>query len=266
MTDIAPDPPELLCRYRWAAHAAGGGNVLDVGRGTETGAAPDLLDLPFGAGEFDAIVCFETIDEVSDPGRALDELQRVLTPDGVLLISSAIHDLPAALAARFANVATHHQQTYAASLICDSRTLAHDDPTQPIPTTTTKTSAHPPDTTLCTIATATNGTPPTPPTHHELTLGAPPDDDGLALWRDRAIEAEINLTVCETDTFWERYVGNETILIGTTRETHLKRQLANLEREREAARDALWALERSASWRLTAPLRRIKRLGRRAPG
>ena len=48
----------------------------------------DVGDLPFDDASFDLIVCFETIEHVPDPGRALAELQRVSAPDGLLLVST----------------------------------------------------------------------------------------------------------------------------------------------------------------------------------
>ena len=39
-------------------------------------------------GRFELVVCFETVEHVDDPMAALDELSRVLTADGILLISS----------------------------------------------------------------------------------------------------------------------------------------------------------------------------------
>jgi len=309
----AAPTPELYARYRWAAHAVRGANVLDVGCGTGTGAAllaehagrvtgvdrsseaivtatprhravafqqADLLDLPFAAGEFDAVVCFETIEQVADTARALDELQRVLAPNGVLLISSAnrgvyppgnpLHlselsadELRAALEARFANVATHHQQTYAASLICDSGILAHDDPTQPIPTTTTKTTAHPPDTALYTIATATNGTPPTPPAHHELTLGAPLDERErrrlAAVWKKRCIQADRKLAEARSEELFQRGALAARLERLDATETELRERIAVAERRLARDQAATATLLRSASWRLTAPLRKTKR-------
>jgi SAM-dependent methyltransferase len=44
-------------------------------------------------GPFDVAVSFETIEHVDDPGRALDELARVLAPGGVLVCSSPNRDL-----------------------------------------------------------------------------------------------------------------------------------------------------------------------------
>jgi O-antigen biosynthesis protein len=48
----------------------------------------DLAALPWDAEQFDVVVCFETIEHVSDQARAFDELVRVLAPEGVLLVSS----------------------------------------------------------------------------------------------------------------------------------------------------------------------------------
>jgi ubiquinone/menaquinone biosynthesis C-methylase UbiE len=114
---------EHLARYRWAAPLASGRRVLDAGCGVAYGAAmlaaagavevigvdreSDVLDsarpqmpnnvrletadisaLPYEDGRFDLVVCFEVIEHVDDPGRALDELRRVLAPDGLLALSS----------------------------------------------------------------------------------------------------------------------------------------------------------------------------------
>ena len=48
----------------------------------------DVGDLSFDDASFDLIVCFETIEHVPDPGRALAELQRVTAPEGLLLVST----------------------------------------------------------------------------------------------------------------------------------------------------------------------------------
>lgn len=114
---------EHLARYAWAAPLARGRRVLDAGCGlaygsamlAEAGArevvgvdraesvleaarprvgdsvrlqAADLLELPFDDGEFQLVACFEAIEHVEDPLAVLDELRRVLAPDGLLAISS----------------------------------------------------------------------------------------------------------------------------------------------------------------------------------
>jgi SAM-dependent methyltransferase len=115
---------EHRARYRFGAQVVAGKKVLDascgVGYGLEilstAGAASvigvdvsteaigeakarfgeyaeelveaDLRKLPFEDDSFDAVVSFETIEHVEEPERALAELDRVLRPDGILVISS----------------------------------------------------------------------------------------------------------------------------------------------------------------------------------
>jgi SAM-dependent methyltransferase len=51
-------------------------------------AAGDVTGLPFADASFDVACSFETIEHVADPARALDELARVLRPDGLLAVST----------------------------------------------------------------------------------------------------------------------------------------------------------------------------------
>jgi SAM-dependent methyltransferase len=270
--DQASEPPasERDARYRWAAPLLAGADVLDAGHAAGRGTAPlaeharrvashrgDPLELPFADDEFDAVVCFETMQHLAEPDRALDELQRVLRPQGLLLVSSVSDGLRAALEARFADVAIHRQQTYVASLLCDDRTLRHDDPREPIPTTTTKATATTPGDEPHTIATATDGRPPAAAGNH-LALGERAPDDALRMWQHRAVRAEIDLAVSQMDVYWEHHqLGTERIERAAARERQLEERLATLERERELARAAHDAIRTSASWRATAALRRL---------
>jgi len=113
---------EHVVRYRWAAQVAASRSVLDAGCGTGYGSAilaaagasevigidiaaevvtrtadkdeavslraGDVRALDFEDGRFDLVVCFEVIEHLDDPMAALDELARVLAPDGLLLLSS----------------------------------------------------------------------------------------------------------------------------------------------------------------------------------
>jgi ubiquinone/menaquinone biosynthesis C-methylase UbiE len=48
----------------------------------------DVADLAFGESAFDVVCSFETIEHVDDADRALAEFARVLTEDGVLVVST----------------------------------------------------------------------------------------------------------------------------------------------------------------------------------
>ena len=167
---------EHLARYRWARQFVQGRRVLDAGSGTGFGAlmlaeagaahvvgidndAPaveqasagcshnieftvgDVAAIPFGDASFDVVTCMEVIEHVEDPERVLDELQRVLKPDGLLLLSTpnrdvvvpgnrfhvhefTPHELTETLSARFHNVAVRRQHTWVATGVMDDATLS----------------------------------------------------------------------------------------------------------------------------------------------
>jgi len=48
----------------------------------------DVTSLEFSAGSFDVITCFETIEHVDDPLEAIREISRVLTKNGLLIVST----------------------------------------------------------------------------------------------------------------------------------------------------------------------------------
>lgn len=162
---------EHISRYWWAARLAEGRRVLDAGCGVgygsnmladagasevvgvdiatsiveaaSVGARPnvtfetgDVASLGFDDESFEVVVCFEVIEHVEDTDAVLDELARVLAPDGVLLISSPNRDayvqgnphhryefLPdelwSALGSRFAHVRLLRQHDWLASAILD---------------------------------------------------------------------------------------------------------------------------------------------------
>ena len=115
------DVEEHLARYRWAAQRLPGGRVLDVACGVGYGAAvlrgagsrqvlsvdrwlpalwfgieryelaaacAEASALPFPDGALDAVVSLETIEHLEDVPGFLEEVARVLIPEGFFLVSS----------------------------------------------------------------------------------------------------------------------------------------------------------------------------------
>jgi ubiquinone/menaquinone biosynthesis C-methylase UbiE len=52
-----------------------------------------IFNLPFEKEYFDVIVCFETIEHVLNQEKAIEELKRVLKPNGILIISTPEKDV-----------------------------------------------------------------------------------------------------------------------------------------------------------------------------
>lgn len=181
-----PLEAEHEARYRWATEIVSDREVLDAGCGVGYGTvalagagakravgvdirqgvildarerfgsvgefmAGDLHGLPFEDDSFDVVVCFEVIARVRDPERALDELRRVLRPEGVLLLSVPnaavyppgnpfhLHDylpdeLGQTLVRRFANVRLYGQQSHFASLVGREGTFTEPAPERDVST------------------------------------------------------------------------------------------------------------------------------------
>jgi SAM-dependent methyltransferase len=153
----------LLARYLLAAQVVKGRTVVDAGcadgNGTRIlgeGGADRAIGVHLGAGPLpealrargaegrflageahrlglvdgaaDVVVCFDVLESAGEPDAVLDELRRVLAPDGLLIVScpsrgagagyTAAH-LARALARRFRRVELLSQQGAAASIVCD---------------------------------------------------------------------------------------------------------------------------------------------------
>jgi 2-polyprenyl-3-methyl-5-hydroxy-6-metoxy-1,4-benzoquinol methylase len=131
---------EHMARYWWATTFCQGRRVLDAGCGIGYGAGllkqagaaevvavdlseavievarqevpdgvvcevADVRSLPYPDDCFDVAVCFEVIEHVDEQDRVLDQLARVLRPDGLLLISSPNRD-------RYVPGNPHHRHEY----------------------------------------------------------------------------------------------------------------------------------------------------------
>jgi ubiquinone/menaquinone biosynthesis C-methylase UbiE len=288
---------EHEARYRWAATIVVGKQVLDAGSGVGYGAqicseagaervvgvdvsehaladaralgrgaaaefvVGDLLELPFPDRSFDVVVCFEAIEHVEDVERVLDELRRVLRDDGVLLISSPnrgvypggnphhVHELTSdelseALGRRFANIGLHRQSSWAATLIADDAAQRHSSSGEPIDGTMRKVVGRELGAELYTVAAASDAPLPR--------LGA------ISVMCDPVV----------SDPVYARIEYSEKLVTAAdAAAAEARRQLAAAERELTAAEAGRVFAERvaddlqsSVSWRVTAPLRALKRL------
>jgi SAM-dependent methyltransferase len=276
---------EHLARYRLAARLAAGRRVLDVACGEGYGTAMlaaagaasvvgvdvdeptarhaaaryeidarvgDVAALPLDDASFDLAVSFETIEHVGDPDRALDELRRVLAPDGLLIISTPnsreyrvpnpfhVRELDpdeflAALRARFAVVRTLYQQNFLLSAVLDEERLAIHDPARRVDLEVTKAVEVAPGRELYTLALCGVGER-LPPLEADVAVAS-------GIYEAHELAAQV-FTALDIQREWE------------VRATEAERQNAEL-------RATIDRIAASISWRITAPLRKVRRLQRR---
>lgn len=319
---------EHLARYAWASQFVGGRKVLDAACGTAYGTAmlaaagasevvgvdvaedvverarasappatrfeiADLYHLPFANGEFDLVVCFEAIEHVDDPGAALDELRRMLGPDGLLIVSTPNRDvytpgnsfhlreltpneLEAELSSRFRSTALRRQHSWVASGIFDDEGFRVRDNGQIVDIEVRKACEDEPGRETYTIGLASDGELPFGRGVVDLT-----SDIDIRDWSSRieaaelamltvpggegANEAEVTLLRSEIEELRRQLVEGEEALAW----------MKEVEERLSSANGALHSFEQlrkehaemasSSSWRLTRPLRALgaKLRGRR---
>ncbi len=238
---------EHLARYLWASQLAPGRSVLDAGCGLGYGTAilgragaltahgvdidpaallrsqelfgehakfggGDLMNLPTPRDAFDLVVCFEALEHVPDPERALDELQRVVRDGGVVLVSSPnrgvypagnpFHlreytsaELEEELGKRFTNVRLMRQNVFLGSVITDDAGMVAEDPETEVAASLRKLEPQAPGEEMITIGVASDA--PLPPLANlgmltgMLTLKTWVDE--ILYWSQRARQAEAEL-------------------------------------------------------------------------
>jgi len=324
---------EHLGRYWFASRFASGRRVLDAGCGTgygstilaEAGARsvlgvdiaepvleavrPDAhpavtfevgdvtrLELPDAV--FDLVVCFELIEHVENPNRVLDELARVLAPDGLLIVSSPnraayvpgnphhVHEflpdeLREALESRFESVRLLRQHDWVASAIFEDEAFEACDGKDVPDLEVRKLVGHRPGREVYTVALAGNVPVPRAPTPVALThtlelrqwmenyhaqqrvLSEQADylRELQTLNRERRdLRAQLERLEAELARAPERDLCIDE---QERRINEQNRRIGDLETHLNAARDALRDVTDSPSWRMTAPLRRAKSVVRR---
>ncbi|MDQ6914829.1 MAG: class I SAM-dependent methyltransferase, partial [Actinomycetota bacterium] len=218
----------------------------------------DVVELPFEDGAFQLVVSFETIEHVADPARAVAELRRVLATDGVLIVSTPNRDeyrvgtefhvreftpdeFLALLRPHFAQIAVAYQQNWLTSAILDADAFAADDPEAPLDARLSKAAGRAPGQELYTIAVCGAADVPAEVAvatevyeAHRLANDVVVAKQAVEDWQARATEAE-------------RLVEE-----WNARALEAERQLGE-------ARAARRSVEESLSWRVTAPLRALRR-------
>jgi 2-polyprenyl-3-methyl-5-hydroxy-6-metoxy-1,4-benzoquinol methylase len=307
---------EHLARYRLAAQYVPGQRVLDAGCGEGYGTAllasagaagvvgvdvdeatiehareryeldfevADVAELSFEDGSFDVVVCFETIEHVQDAPRVVAELRRVLSDDGVLVISTPnpseyvaenefhVREYPPAefaemLAAHFPQRVRLYQHNLLLSAILDEEQIRAGDEF-PLDVEVRKTARLEPGRELYSVVVCGSKAAP-----HQVAVASgiyeAHDMAGkVRAWQERSQIAErqrqaweVRATTAEHQREeWERRAHEAERQVGEARE-HAKHMEEALQRTNEALRavdEALRAVVESLSWRITRPLRWI---------
>jgi SAM-dependent methyltransferase len=312
---------EHFARYAWASQFASGRRVLDAACGMAYGtamlaaagatevvgvdldesviakvraAAPpatsfevaDLRKLPFGDDEFDFVVCFEAIEHVPEPEVVLDQLSRVLRPEGLLLVSTPNRDvytpgnpfhlreltpneLEEELSKRFRSVALRRQHSWVASGIFDDEAFGVGGHEKIDGVEVRKACDDEPGDETYTLGLASDG---------ELPVGAGlvslTSDIDIRSWSsridaaelamltapggERANEAEVELLRGELEELRRQLASGEAEL---ARFTEIEERLASAAASLELYEDLRARYDKvvnSSTWRLTRPLRRLR--------
>jgi SAM-dependent methyltransferase len=226
----------------------------------------DVRELPFPDGTFDLVVSFETIEHVEDPERAVAEMRRVLRDDGTLvistpnpgeyLVSTEFHvrefdpaEFEALLRPHFDSVELTFQHNWLASAVVGRDASELSDESVALDLAVHKTVGLPPGDQLYTVAVC--GTATAKDLLPVAVLAGVDEAHRLSKllddWTARATEAE--RLVGE----WRTRADEAERLVGEwqARATEAERQVAE-------AREARERIETSLSWRVTAPLRRVR--------
>jgi len=296
---------EHHARYWWAAQAAAGLRILDAGCGDGSGAEilaragaeevvgvdiareavstamerlepvatftlGDLTALPFDAESFDLVVAFEVIEHVGDQPRALEELRRVLRPDGTLLVSARNNSVSAGTNARpltscelseqlsrqFGHVRMLQQSGWFMSAVMEPCSA---EVSRTLPVELRKESDLSMDSESPVVALASNAA------LAELPLGVgvacSPGGPEEQLRQNILLQLELERAFSREEALRREHDALGERLWETAESNQL--ELASAAAELDRARRTVVEMQASFSWRLTRPLRGFKGLLRR---
>jgi SAM-dependent methyltransferase len=302
---------EHLARYWWASTLVEGKVVLDAGCGVGYGSnilarsgarqviavdaasaaleaaqadvhpsvrllQGDVRRLPLDDGSCDVVVCFEVIEHLDDPEVALDEFARVLSPDGVLAVSSpnrnvyvpgnphhkhefVPEELEAALANRFGYVRLHRQHDWIASALLDDGGLQAQDASTVVPTEVRKAVGRAPGSELYTIALAGNQPLSTPPSTTVLT-----ETTEVRRWLELFEEQRAELSHRDDleadlhDMRTERTAALKVLAEAETELGELRPLAAHLGAEVANLKEAIHAMQQTRLWRVGSRYWRLR--------
>jgi SAM-dependent methyltransferase len=252
----------------------------------------DLRELPFADRSFDLVVCFEVIEHLEEPDAALRELERVVAADGVVLVSSPNRDVyepgnphhlheytPAelrqALQRYFAHVELRRQANLIASAVMPDDVATRGELDAVHDVRLAKVAAVPHDGETYTIGVASHS----PLAPDRSTTAVATGITEIRRWLELYDEQQ---AMVERRGVELRRLEDEALEVRRAREVLLEGERAHAratkaDEDLRAAREeiavlherlaraaaAMTAVKRSPSWRLTAPLRALKRPLRR---
>jgi len=240
-------------------------------------ARADIRELPFDADSFDLVVCWEAIEHVDRGERAVAEFHRVLRPGGLALVSSPnpavypdgnehhVHEyrpgeLRDLLAQRFAHVATYRQHAWLASVVESGVRPdgAESGGAAPRVCQTRSTGSLDDDGQTYSLVAASDAA--LPDLDDLVTFGSAFEVRWWQGQQDEAMRLLARAEMREADALRRLQEANGALLSAN----QSLAQVPVLNHRIGEMQELLLSIERSPSWRLTAPLRWVKgRLGRK---
>ena len=246
----------------------------------------DLRGLDMPSASFDLVVCFEVLEHIVEQEAVMDELARLTAPGGVLLASSPNRDvylpgnphhirelvpeeLLALVAGRFPHVELLRQHDWVTSAVLDDNAIATADVRVPIDFDARKAAGVTPGEETFTVAMASASDLTEAPPYIAV-LGTTAE---IRRWQEDTEEREATL-LRHIDELRDAHAQLMTQLLATGDELQATRdnlagkdaelaakiaELGAALNEVEHLRGVLRDMKASASWRVTTPLRALKR-------